>query len=164
MGLQGDDVERPNMATFTRLSDALDDLEQRGTIKHWVASDRLTAIENELAPKAGKAKRMTPSRWGALLEVQITIDAGGSYHKAYKNFGLTHQRDDVDPLLLALKEYVGTSARPQTEIARDLGITGPMLSQILSGKRRISEAKRDAVDRLVNEGRNLALPFDDAPG
>jgi hypothetical protein len=160
IGMGEQTAARPAMATLTALSDALDRLEEMGTIKSWEADERWQAVYDALAP-GGRRRRMSGSLWRSALEACVTIEAGKQYHAHYRNHGLTYkERSDADPIH-ALRNYMARSNRSQAMIASDLHISPAMLSRLLTGKRTASPELAERIDSLVNQGTTLTLPLID---
>lgn len=164
MGLSDGVISRPAMKTLTQLSDALDHLEEMGTVKSWEADERWQAIDDQLTPQDGKQKRMNARLWQSALDACIEIEAAKQYHAHYINHGLTYQGTAKaaapDSPLVALKDYMARTDRSQAMIAKDLKISKSLLSQLLTGKRAVSAEVSEKIDELVNQGTNLQLPLD----
>jgi hypothetical protein len=169
MGLSEETVMRPAMKTLTMLSDALDRLEEMGTVKYWEADDRWQSVTDYLEPQGVRRsdRRMNPRLWQSALDACIDIEAGKQYHAHYINHGLTYQGTAKvaapDSALLALKDYMARTDRSQAMIAKDLGVSKSLLSQLLSRDRTITPAVAEKIDRLVNQGTTLPLPLLEPP-
>lgn len=164
MGLSEEAASRPAMKTLTLLSDALDHLEELGTVKSWEADDRWQAVYDQLTPQAGKQKRMNARLWQSALDACIDIEAAKQYHAHYINHGLTYQGASPAAVtsapLMALKQYMARTDRSQAVIAKDLKISKSLLSQLLTGKRTVSDEVAEKIDQLVNQGTTLQLPLE----
>ena len=161
MGLDDAAAEKPSVETWQRLEDALDKLQDIGTVRNWEGNSTWAEVRERLQPENGTPRRMTQSLWNKLLGATVTVEAAGQYLEHYKHHGLVYKGGDSDPLLLELREYRARANRPDARIAEDLAISTAMLSQIINGKKKISEQIRPRIEQLIVSDATLPLPFDE---
>ena len=148
-------ISSPNQKLWQRLNDALDKLEELGTVRYWEADPSWSEVMEELTPKKGKKPRLTRGLWARILSCTVTIESGPKYNQHYAGHRLTGKT--IDPLALELREYLQSTNRPQATIAEELRVSQSTLSRWLSGKARPPAEKRGDIEAMILRSRNLSL-------
>jgi hypothetical protein len=159
-------TDKPRIATLRRLEDALEKLDDAGTLREWRDLDgRFDEMMGTaaVADTLGRLARMTENRWRSALESRMELEAGAAYVKHYRNFGLTKEPKDGGALIGEIQQHLVRTGSSQAVLAENLGITRQYLSSILNGKRRISEALEQRINDLLKQASTLQLPLGEPP-
>jgi predicted transcriptional regulator len=156
LGAAGLSTETPRIVTLKRLKDALDKLEEHGTLAEYEDTDR----RFEGALELPENKRMTDSLWNSALDSRIELEPGRKYVQHYRNFRLTQQLGDTPSVVLELKAYQQKTGRSLRVIAEELGTTASTLSRCLSGKSKPAAKLAERIEALVRNEIAPQLPFE----
>lgn len=149
-------TDTPRIATLKRLKDALDKLEEHGTLAEYEDKDR----RFEEALELPENKRMTDSLWRSALDSRIELEPGKKYVQHYQNFRLPQQPGGTPSVVLELKEYQQRTGRSLRVIAEELGTTASTVSRYLSGKSKPTAKLAERIEALVQNEIAPQLPLE----
>ena len=156
LGGAGLPTDTPRIATLKRLKDALDKLEEHGTLAEYEDKDR----RFEEALELPENKRMTDSLWRSALDSRIELEPGQKYVQHYQNFRLPQQPGGTPSVVLELKEYQQRTGRSLRVIAEELGTTASTLSRYLSGKSKPTAKLAERIEALIQNEIAPQLPLE----
>lgn len=125
-----EEIHTPSMKTWDKLKDALDKLEERGTLSGYlVKSPQLI----DLKPKPGgkRRQRLTEGKWFDFLDSYIDFEAGPKYHKEMRRYKGDSLSDDSDGVWL--RELFEDYQITQRDVAIATGLTEDVVLDIKKG-------------------------------